>query len=378
MVVEAFLSWTDKARAGDRAKAAKALGAAYVTGTMPNEKRAGAYMAMSYLLDDPSPKVRQALAEALSSSENAPRPIVIALAEDQAEIACIVILHSPVLSETDLVDLIGRGSSVTRSMVAARADLSPGACAALSEIGGACEVAIMLESGSAQMTAFSIRRVCDRFKEDEQIRNLLLERDDLPADVRHALVRQVGEALVSAGIITHVISVARARQIIRDATDAAMTLIAGDARGQDIGSLVEHLRQQSQLTPAFLLQLLCTGKLDFFAGAISNLSGLEERRVRSILATGRHHAVRALFQSSGLSGRTLDVFIEATHLWRQAAEMPYGGAVQQVATRLLEKFSQSESDTALSEMLGMVEKLQIVDQRQRARSFALDMIAEAA
>lgn len=335
-------------------------------------------MAMSYLLDDPSPKVRQALAEALSSSENAPRPIVIALAEDQAEIACMVILSSPVLTEADLVDLIGRGSSLTRSIVAARADLSPGACAALSEIGGACEVAIMLESGSAQMTPFSIRRVCDRFKGDEEIRNLLLERYDLPADVRHSLVLQVGEALVSAGIITHALSLARAREIIQDASDAATTQIAGNVSGQDVRLLVEHLRQQSKLTAAFLLQLLCTGKLDFFAGAIANLSGLEERRVRSILATGRHHAVRALFQSSGLSGRMLDVFIEATHLWRQASEMPYGGAVQQVATRLLEKFARAEADTTLSEMLGMVEKLQIVDQRQRARSFAQDMIAEAA
>ena len=95
MVVEAFLSWTDKARAGDRAKAAKALGAAYVTSSLPKDKQAGAYMAMSYLLDDPSPKVRQALADALACSEDAPRPIIIALAEDQAEIACPVIIILP-------------------------------------------------------------------------------------------------------------------------------------------------------------------------------------------------------------------------------------------------------------------------------------------
>ncbi|WP_309771020.1 DUF2336 domain-containing protein [Agrobacterium larrymoorei] len=139
MVVEAFLSWTDKARAGDRAKAAKALGTAYVTSALPKDKQAGAYMAMSYLLDDPSPKVRQALADALSCSEDAPRPIIIALAEDQAEIACQVIINSPVLRESDLVDLIGRGSSTTRAMIAARADLSAGVCAAMAEIGSECE-----------------------------------------------------------------------------------------------------------------------------------------------------------------------------------------------------------------------------------------------
>lgn len=378
MVVEAFLSWTDKARAGDRAKAAKALGAAYVTSSLPKDKQAGAYMAMSYLLDDPSPKVRQALADALACSDDAPRPIVIALAEDQAEIACPVIINSPVLRESDLVDLIGRGSSTTRALIAARADLSAGVCAAMAEIGSECEVMIMLENLSAQITPFTLRRVSERFGEESEIRNLLLDRNDLPADVRHTLVLLVGEALASAGIVGQVITVARARQIVQDASDAAVTLIAGEASGQERSYLVEHLRQHRQLTPSFLLQLLCTGKLDFFSEAMSNLSGLEERRVRSILATGRNHAVKALYQSTGLSGRALEVFIEATRLWRQAAEMPYGGAVQRVAERLLETFSNTESDPSVYEMMSMIEKLLIVDQRQRARSFAEELIAEAA
>jgi len=378
VVVEAFLSWTDKARAGDRAKAAKALGTAYVTSALPKDKQAGAYMAMSYLLDDPSPKVRQALADALSCSEDAPRPIIIALAEDQAEIACQVIINSPVLRESDLVDLIGRGSSTTRAMIAARADLSAGVCAAMAEIGGECEVMIMLENLSAQITPFTLRRVSERFGEEPELRSLLLDRDDLPADVRHTLVLLVGEALASAGIVGQVITAARARQIVQDASEAAVTLIAGEASGQERSYLVEHLRRHSQLTPAFLLQLLCTGKLDFFSEAMSNLSGLEERRVRSILSTGRNHAVKALYQSSGLSGSALEVFIEATRLWRQAAEMPYGGAIQQVAERLLGTFSNAESDTNVYEMMSMIEKLLIVDQRQRARSFAEELIAEAA
>jgi uncharacterized protein (DUF2336 family) len=248
----------------------------------------------------------------------------------------------------------------------------------MAEIGSECEVMIMLENLSAQITPFTLRRVSERFGEESEIRNLLLDRNDLPADVRHTLVLLVGEALASAGIVGQVITVARARQIVQDASDAAVTLIAGEASGQERSYLVEHLRQHRQLTPSFLLQLLCTGKLDFFSEAMSNLSGLEERRVRSILATGRNHAVKALYQSTGLSGRALEVFIEATRLWRQAAEMPYGGAVQRVAERLLDTFSNSESDPSVYEMMSMIEKLLIVDQRQRARSFAEELIAEAA
>ncbi|WHA39816.1 DUF2336 domain-containing protein [Agrobacterium larrymoorei] len=378
VIVEAFLRWTDKARSGDRAKAAKALAQAYLEATLPKEKQASAYMAMTYLLDDPSPKVRQALAEALASAHDAPRAILMALAEDQPEIACPVILNSPVLRESDLVDLIGRGSSVTRALIGARPELASGACAALAEIGSECEVAILLENHCAQITPFTLRRVSDRFWEDSSIRNLLLDRDDLPADVRHALVLHVGKALASAAMVCHVITAARAERIVRDASDAAIALIAGEVSGPDIPFLVEHLRKKGELTPAFLIHVLCSGKLDFFAEAISNLSGLEERRVRSILATGRHHAMKALYQSTGLFGTVLEVFLEATLLWRDAAEMPYGGAVHEVSARLIQKFSKVDADANLHELLSMIEKLHIGDQRQRARSFAHDLVAEAA
>ena len=88
VIVEAFLRWIETAKTGDRVRAANALGRAYLQSAMSADERKAAEMAMTYLLDDPSPRVRLALAEAIAWSPDAPRNLILSLAEDQPEVAC--------------------------------------------------------------------------------------------------------------------------------------------------------------------------------------------------------------------------------------------------------------------------------------------------
>ena len=60
----------------ERAAAASALARAYVQKELPFEDRCAAEAALTFLLDDPSAKVRQAMAEALSMSRHAPFQVV--------------------------------------------------------------------------------------------------------------------------------------------------------------------------------------------------------------------------------------------------------------------------------------------------------------
>lgn len=323
---------------------------------------------MTYLLDDPSPRVRLALAEALAFSPRAPRAIIVALAEDQPEIACTVITHSPVFTESDLVDLAGRGDSLTRGLIAARPSLSRGIAAAIVEIGDEGEVVILLENETASIPRISLRRIAERFGHHSDIRNLLLERETLPADARHVLVNHITTALANFGLVRTTMVPARIEHVIREAGEAAAVEIAGAVPLEEIPGLVDHLRTAGRLTPALLIHALCTGKVDFFAGAIVSLSGLDERRVRAILVTGRMHAVRALFEACGLRRDIAVVFVEAILLWRKASA---SGTPDGISSLLLKKFNRSEmSLSPLSELLDMVEKLHLLEARRGARSFA--------
>lgn len=369
MIIDAFLRWTETAGAGDRAKAANALARAYLGGGIQAEQRRAALMAMSHLLDDPSPQVRLALAQAIAASVEAPRAIIVALAEDQPEIACTVIAQSPVLTDSDLVDLVGRGDGMTRGLVAARENLHRAVSAALVEVGDLGEITLLLENETAAVPQVSLTRIAERFGYSADMRRLLLEREGLPAEARQRLVTEVGAALAGSDLVKMVLARPRLERLTAEATGTAAVAIAGAVTSAELPALVEHMRSTGKLTPALLIHALCTGKVDFFAGAMVALSGLDTSRVRSLLATGRMHAVRAMFEAAGLRRDIATVFVEATMLWRGAGLI---GSTESVCERLLETCRTSEhASAAVGELLDIVEKLQYAEIRSAARSYAI-------
>jgi uncharacterized protein (DUF2336 family) len=375
LIVHAFLRWVETARAADRAKAASALARAYARSRISADDRRAAEMAMIFLLDDPAPKVRLALAEALAECEEAPRAVILPLAEDQPEIAAHIILCSSLLTDADLVDLAAKGSAVTRMLIAHRSYVSRPVSAALAEIGDLADVLALLENEGAVLSRRSLTRIADRLGDVAEIRALLLDRDDLPSDARHALVEKIGTALAGFGLIQAAVGTNRVERITREACDVATIGMVGEVVAAEMPELVEHLRLTGRLTPVFLMHALCTGRVEFFASAIANLSGQAERRVRSILSDGREAAVKALYESAGLGRDISALFAEATMLWRREAK---GGEGElSVSERLLSR-ARAAGNASCQSMLELVERLAIAEQRQTARSYAFIAAREAA
>lgn len=368
MIIHAFLRWAETAKTSDRAKAASALARAYAGDTIGRDERNAAEMAMLFLLDDPAPKVRLALAEALADCAEAPRAVIVPLAEDQPEIAAQVILRSQVLTDADLVELAVKGSDVTRSLIAHRSILSRAVCAALIEVGSVFDVLALLANDGAPLSKRSLKRICERHGDDVEVRALLLERADLPSDARHALVEKVGTALAGDSLILAAIGANRVNRVTREACDVATIGMAAEFEAGEIEQLVEHLRICGRLTPLFLMQALCAGRIEFFASAIVNLSGQRERRVRSILADGRQAAIQALLEASGLGRDVSTLFADAVLLWRKDARR--GTAPATVSTRLAARAGEAVSG-ASRELLERIEEFSRAEQRQSARAFAL-------
>lgn len=351
------------------------LARAYVNSRICADDRRAAEMAMIFLLDDPAPKVRLALAEALADCEDAPRAVILPLAEDQPEIAAHIILRSCLLTDIDLVDLAAKGSDVTRMLIAHRSFVSRSVSAALAEIGEMPDVLALLENEGAVLSRRSLTRIADRLGHEAEIRALLLDREDLPSDARHALVEKIGMALAGFGLIQAAVGCNRVERITREACDVATIGMVGEVTAAEMPDLVEHLRLNGRLTPVFLMHALCTGRVEFFAAAIVNLSGQAERRVRSILSDGREAAVRALYETAGLGRDISTLFAEATLIWRREAKG--GDGELSVSERLLSR-ARAAGNASCQSMLELVERLAIAEQRQTARSYALIAAREAA
>ncbi|WP_394801898.1 DUF2336 domain-containing protein [Rhizobium halophilum] len=374
VIIQAFLRWIETARPGDRAKAAGALARAYLRSDLDDEQRQATLLAMCHLLSDPAPQVRLALAQALADSPQAPRSVILTLAEDQPEIACTVIAQSPVLIESDLVDLAATGGLITCGLIAARSHVSRATSAALAEVGDEGTILLLLENANAEISRRSLSRIAYRFGDCPLIRRLLLQFQDLPGEARQHLVEQVSAALASSQLVQMVLPPSRLERVTSEACETALMEIAEKVPPAEVGTLIEQLRANGKLTPALLMHALCSGRITFFFAAMVALSGLEQRRVRALLASGRMHAVRALFESAGLPRDIAMVFVEATLVWR-SEELTIADTF---CTRLLASCRRpADAEAPVSQLLNLIEKLQRNQMRTLARTYAEDALLAA-
>jgi len=379
MIVSSFLKWSETAKVSDRCRATQALTQAYAQGSMKPSERQEAEAALALLLDDPSPKVRLALAEGLALVEHAPRSILLGLAGDQIEVAGRIIALSPVLADNDLIEIIAGGRPSLQRFVAFRCPVSVSVAAALAEVGEADAVADLLDNSNVSLARISMRRIAERFGDNAEIRARLFDRQDLPCDVRQVLVEKLGAALAGSQLVRSAIGSSRGRKVTEEACMTVTLGLAGTVGQDEIPALVEHLRMAGRLTPAFLIHALCAGNVDFFASAVVSLSGISDSRVRGILIDGRETAMRALYRAIGLGSDLAPVFVTATQIWRTASRRNASIDTGKVTTELMQRHSDDGlRQPAVAELLRLVESMHLSWHRHASRTYAQALAAEAA
>jgi len=183
LIVRHFLKWKDSADVARRAAAASALARAYLQSDLDIDDRIAAEAALTLLLDDPSPKVRFALAEALSGSARAPAQIVTALVHDQIDIAAIVIARSPVIHDGDLIERARTSPPALQRLIAGRPEVSNSLARALSRHGAADAVLELVGNVNARVCRDCLDMIVDRFAGRANLRGAVLERSDLPPEL---------------------------------------------------------------------------------------------------------------------------------------------------------------------------------------------------
>ena len=312
MIVGRFLLWARFAPAGQRAQAVAALTRAYLAGDLGPADAAEAETALTSILDDPAPCVRLAMAEALAASPGAPRHVVVALAADQPEIASIVLAHSPLLDEADLVDCAALGDTIAQVAIASRRTVPVGVSAALAEIGSAAALVALARNEGSALADASLARILARHGDKAAVREALLTRRHLPVEISQAIAAAIAASLSTFVVGCGWLSAERTERVTRDSRDRATVALSAGAEAEDLVRLVQHLRRSGQLTATLLLRALLSGNRPFFAAALADLTGRPERRVAAILDDRRPTAFRALYDQTGLPS-SLRPALEAAH-----------------------------------------------------------------
>jgi uncharacterized protein (DUF2336 family) len=381
MSVQHYLKMIDNASVAQRCHAVAALAHIYLHFDIDFDERCSTEAVLTLLLDDPSPKVRLALAEAFSTSAHAPVHIVASLARDQIEIATYMLGRSVLLSDADLIDCVAGGSGEAQKVIAARANVSFALSAAIIEIGETIAVLELLSNKRAQIADISFRRLIERLGHVAEVRALLVDDDRLPADCRHALAIRIAEALCQMDMVMALMGERRAKRVTQEAcVKASLSLIAATAV-EEYPALIEHLQLRGDLTTAFVVRIVASGKIDFFGAILVALSGYSLARVRSLLVDGRSTGLSALFDAAGLPVSTHQPLRIALQAWRGVANGKLLIGSQEVVRRMMEDISpENRASTnipvaANDDMLSLLKRIYLEAIRDNARDHALAIAA---
>lgn len=381
MIVRQFLLWARTAPPGDRAEAVGALARAYLYSDLRPEERREAETALTAMLDDPSPLVRRAMAEAFANATEAPRHLIVALASDQSDIAALILSRSPVLTDADLIDAAALGDEAVQTAIALRVRVSAAVSAALAEIAGADALLTLVRNADAEIAEVSLARLVERHGSDAALREALSARPDLPVVFRQALAVLVAGSLSVFVRQCGWLSAERIERVSREAREKTTIALSAEAESESVGRLVAHLRRTGQLTPALMLRALLSRGFAFIEAALADLSGLPVARVAALLKDRRGRSFRPLYRRAGLPASLLPAFEAALLALRDHArdEPSQGGRhlSRPIIERVLAACEELPSDEC-AKLLALLRRYEVEAARDEARATAASLADDAA
>jgi uncharacterized protein (DUF2336 family) len=377
MIVRQFISWVRTAPVGGRAEATRALARAWLVSDLSDDDRAAAEGALLMLLDDPSPLVRQAMAEVFCRTPDAPPAIVAALAADQASVALPILEFSPLLIDADLVDIVATGDSETQCAVARRAGLPASIGAAVAEVGSPAATLELIENPAAELAPFSLDRIVERHGHLAAIREALLALDDLPAPTRLTLVDKLSSTLAQFVVAREWLSPDRAERIAVEARERATVNVAARTRGEEMAALVRHLRAAGQLNTGLILRALLSGNMELFEAALAELSSLPASRVAALVHDRGGTSLNALLAKARLPQVTFPAFRAALEAGHEVGFVGTVGGATRLRRRMVERvLTHCDTGAGSDALLILLRRFATESAREEARVFCDELADE--
>lgn len=382
MIIRRFLLWARTAGATERAEGTRALAEAYVRSPMSDSDRREAETAMLAMLDDPSALVRRAMAEALAG-ENAPRAIILGLAQDQPDVAAYVLAASPVLTQADLVDAVAVGGELAQCVIARRRDVGIALAAAIAEVGSDDAVRTLVENELAEIAPSTLQRVADRAATAPGVREALLANPHLPVSIRHQLALDVASSLSSwagqCGLMSH----ERAERVTREASEKVAVNLAASADGleADLMSLIAQLRRGNRLTPGLMLRSLLSGETALAEAALADLADMPLSRVAGIMHDRRGASIAPLCRKAGIPAMLIPAFTAAIEAVREIGAPASDAHKAQTSRRIIERVliaCDSAGGEENAPLMAMLRRFEADAAREEAQDMARALADDAA
>ena len=267
------------------------------------------------------------------------------------------------------------GDRLAQAAIASRPGLSAAVANVLADKGHVDALVMLARNVSADIPDGSLLRIVERCGDEGQLREALLQREDLPATVRSDLLRST--AMVLADFVTECgwLTRDRAEHVTRDSCERATARVAYDAYCEDYDDgaieMARHLRLRGRLTPAFMLRMLLTGDRSFFIAAMADLSGLPLPRIAGFVRVHASGGFAALYARARMPADMLPVFrsaLSAQDYCGATSSTGQGQLLRPLVSFVLRDCSQS-GPQPLPQLQALLRRFEAEAARAEARQF---------
>jgi len=254
------------------------------------------------LVQDVELGVRVALAQHLKESQNIPRDIIKTLARDVEEVSLPVLEYSEILSDTDLVELLGATDQISKYLaVSKRKSVSETVSDTLLKSGNAQVASTLVNNIGADISQDGFDLLVTQHHDNEMLMKSVGNHPQLPVVALEKLVSVVSTSLGEALRKKHQMpSYQISREIEQTYEEKTLSLINFANNESEAAKLVDQLRSSGKLSPSLILSALCQGNFTFFETCLAQLSSIPLSNARTLIADRGELGFRAIYKKAEL------------------------------------------------------------------------------
>ena len=257
------------------------------------------------LAQDQATRVRQVLSETLKDLASAPPHVIQDLARDAEEVvACPVLEFSPLLSDTDLLEIIKTGAAAGRlNAISRREGLGERVADAIvaSEDRGA--ITALLDNGSAQIREEALDGLVDAAVDVSAWHEPLVRRPKLSAKAVRKLAGFVAESLLGALESRKELDKKTARAVAKEVRRRLADEKGEDAEAEGPEERARRLLREGSLNDEALSRALNSGDRDLVRYGLAVLAEVPVKLVDHVLSAHSAKGVTALAWKAGCTMR---------------------------------------------------------------------------
>jgi len=234
------------------------------------------------LIHEVEVSVRRKFSEKLALSTDVPHSLIMALANDDIDVAYPVLAHSNVLRDQDLIEIIHLRTEEYHLAVTLREDLEEDVSAALVETEDEDVIVSLLKNKNAKISEATLEYLVEQSQRVDTFQEPLLHRTELKEELAKKMFSWVSQALRSHIIGRYKLDESVVDALLKQTATEALEDLPGK-QNKGVEKLLLNLKDDGPIDPSLLVTTLSRGEIPLFVGILCEMTQLDSLLVRRVL-----------------------------------------------------------------------------------------------